>query len=224
MEKAYHLLLNKLDLVLNNIIPTKIKKDDLAKSSIWNKKKVFIRGGFYLVRSVSGKGKSTLINFLSGKRDDFIGKYFQDNQDCQLFNKSDWIQKRKNEIALVSQDLKLISSLSVLDNLTLKIELTNFIKIENIDQYLKQLGIQELKYKKCSSLSMGQQQRVAIIRSILQPFKWVLLDEPFSHLDEKNKKLSLDFVINHAQKQNAGIIISTLDIKEEYKGFKSIDL
>lgn len=213
-----------MDLILNNIIPKTIKRDDLTTSSIWDKKISFINGNFYLIRSVSGKGKSTLINFLSGQRDDFSGEHYHDNQDGKLILEEDWIQKRKNEIALVSQDLKLIRNLSVFENLLLKVELTNCIKTENIDQYLKQLGIHELKNKKCSSLSMGQQQRVAIIRSILQPFKWILLDEPFSHLDQKNKTLSLDFVIDQAQKQNAGIIITTLDIKEEYKGFQSINL
>lgn len=71
---------------------------------------------------------------------------------------------------------------------------------------------------------MGQQQRVAIIRAVIQPFKWLLIDEPFSHLDDENSKKALNFMLNAASKQNAGIILTTLNTKEEIDSFKSFDL
>ena len=71
---------------------------------------------------------------------------------------------------------------------------------------------------------MGQQQRVAIIRAVIQPFKWLLIDEPFSHLDDDNSKKALNFMLNAASKQNAGIILTTLNTKEEIDSFKSFDL
>ena len=58
---------------------------------------------------------------------------------------------------------------------------------------------------------MGQCQRVAIIRSLCQPFKWILMDEPFSHLDKKNANKAFDIIKHKANEVNAGIIITSLD-------------
>ena len=145
-------------------------------------------------------------------------------KNTQSLTSKNWIELRKNQIALVHQDLKLIGNLTVIENLLLKNELTEYSTIENIDNYLTQLEVFELKEKKCSELSMGQQQRIAIIRSILQPFNWIILDEPFSHLDKKNKSLALDLIIKSAKNNDAGIILMSLDTNEKLNSFKSIEL
>ena len=209
---------------LNNIIPNKVSNENIIKSSVWNNKLEFQKGDYYLISSPSGKGKSTLTSFLSGVRTDFTGDILIDKKNTQSLTSKNWIELRKNQIALVHQDLKLIANLTVIENLLLKNELTEYSTIENIDNYLTQLEVFELKEKKCSELSMGQQQRIAIIRSILQPFNWIILDEPFSHLDKKNKSLALDLIIKSAKNNDAGIILMSLDTNEKQKSFKSIEL
>ena len=184
----------------------------------------FQKGDYYLISSSSGKGKSTLTSFLSGVRTDFTGDILIDKKNTQSLTSENWIELRKNQISLVHQDLKLIGNLTVIENLLLKNELTEYSTIENIDNYLTQLEVFELKEKKCSELSMGQQQRIAIIRSILQPFNWIILDEPFSHLDKKNKSLALDLIIKSAKNNDAGIILMSLDTNEKLNSFKSIEL
>ena len=57
---------------------------------------------------------------------------------------------------------------------------------------------------------MGQQQRVAIIRALAQPFEWILLDEPFSHLDEENTQKCLTLIHQRCDEQRAGFILTTL--------------
>ena len=213
-----------MNLTFNNIVPLKVLKDDLVKSDVWNSKIIFEKGNNYLIRSVSGKGKSTLISFLSGCRNDFSGKFFMNEFYTKDLSKENWIELRKNKIALVNQDLKLMSNITVLENLLLKNDLTNHTKIENIESLLNNLNIINLKDKKCGHLSMGQQQRVAIIRSLLQPFTWILLDEPFSHLDKKNKLLAIELIIKVTKENKAGIILTTLDINENLDSFKSINL
>ena len=209
---------------LNNIIPNKVSNENIIKSNVWNSELEFQKGNYYLISSPSGKGKSTLTSFLSGCRTDFTGDILIDKKNTQSLTSENWIELRKNQIALVHQDLKLIGNITVLENLLLKNELTEYSTIENIDNYLTQLKVFELKEKKCSELSMGQQQRIAIIRSILQPFNWIILDEPFSHLDKKNKSLALDLIIKSAKNNDAGIILMSLDTNEKLNSFKSIEL
>lgn len=213
-----------MDLTFNNIIPENITANYVSSSPLWNNQFCFKEKEYYLIRSISGKGKSTLINILSGKNINYNGTQFHKQSNCGNFNAEKWIQVRKNEIALVNQDLKLIDHLTVQENLLLKLELTAFVNNNIINDYLIKLGIEELKDKKCCFLSMGQLQRVAIIRGLLQPFKWILLDEPFSHLDQENKNIALELIINSAKKQNAGIVLTTLAINEELNLFKAIDL
>jgi putative ABC transport system ATP-binding protein len=57
---------------------------------------------------------------------------------------------------------------------------------------------------------MGQQQRVAIIRALCQPFDWLLMDEPFSHLDEENTQRALSLINRRANDINSGFILTTL--------------
>jgi ABC-type lipoprotein export system ATPase subunit len=57
---------------------------------------------------------------------------------------------------------------------------------------------------------MGQQQRVAIIRAICQPFSWLLLDEPFSHLDTKNAEICMAIINQVCEKQHAGWVLTAL--------------
>ena len=59
-------------------------------------------------------------------------------------------------------------------------------------------------------LSYGQRQRIAVIRAFCQPFDFILLDEPFSHLDDVNQSLLMDLIEIEAKKNNAGIILTTL--------------
>lgn len=213
-----------MDLILDNINPRTIEAKDITNSNIWGRNLIFNSKKNYLIRSVSGKGKSTLINYLSGLRNDFDGQLTIGEIKSSELSLDNWIEKRKTEIALVNQDLKLISSLSVIENLFLKNELTNHVNDETIYQYLKELGIFDLKNKKCNQLSVGQQQRVAIVRSLLQPFGWILMDEPFSHLDETNQINVLNLIIKVAKNQNAGVILTSLDTNQEIPHFKSIDL
>jgi putative ABC transport system ATP-binding protein len=71
---------------------------------------------------------------------------------------------------------------------------------------------------------MGQQQRVAIIRALAQPFEWIVLDEPFSHLDHKNAQIAYSLIEKNCNNQDAGFILTTLDATSEVKFNKEINL
>jgi putative ABC transport system ATP-binding protein len=63
----------------------------------------------------------------------------------------------------------------------------------------------------CGELSFGQQQRIAILRALAKPFQWLMLDEPFSHLDPNNTQLAWQLILEIAQQRKAGVIITSLN-------------
>jgi ABC-type lipoprotein export system ATPase subunit len=75
---------------------------------------------------------------------------------------------------------------------------------------LEQLEIDNKWEQQCGLLSMGQQQRVAIVRALLQPFEWLILDEPFSHLDTENSQRALDLINKRSDELKAGFVLTTL--------------
>ena len=73
------------------------------------------------------------------------------------------------------------------------------------------LGIEDKLNSTCSTCSYGEQQRIAIIRSLLQPFDFLLLDEPFSHLDEKNAEKAMQLMLEEANQRKATIVFADLE-------------
>jgi putative ABC transport system ATP-binding protein len=73
-------------------------------------------------------------------------------------------------------------------------------------------------------MSFGERQRVAIIRSLLQPFDWILLDEPFSHLDQNNIKKAAQLIIEEVNKRKAGILIASLGADTVFDNARKIQL
>ena len=71
---------------------------------------------------------------------------------------------------------------------------------------------------------MGQQQRVAILRALIQPFKCLLMDEPFSHLDEDNRLICSSLIHNQLKKNNAGMIVTSLDGIVELESHRMIQI
>ena len=88
----------------------------------------------------------------------------------------------------------------------------------------KRLGIESKLNKPCKTCSYGEQQRIAIIRALQQPYDFLLLDEPFSHLDELNRKKAMDLMEEESNKRNATIILADLREIEYFKSERKIHL
>src|SRR5690606_36036205 len=121
-----------------------------------------------------------------GLRKDYTGEITYDNQNISSFSPSEWANIRQTKIAVVFQDLQLFPKFTVKENLLIKNRLTNVFSEMEIIQMLEELEIDDKWSQQCGILSMGQQQRVAIIRALIQPYIWLIMDEPFSHLDKEN--------------------------------------
>ena len=117
-------------------------------------------------------------------------------------------------MSYVFQDFKLFPDLTVFENLALKNSLTHHKSTKEIEAFINRVQLHHKKNRLVKQLSMGQQQRVAILRAICQPFDFILMDEPFSHLDKENIKILTDILNEECKKNDAGLIITSLG--EEY--------
>lgn len=179
--------------------------------SIWGNEAKLEAGKKILLNASSGKGKSTFSMTVFGIRKDYDGTILYDGQDIKSFSVDEWVEIRQRRISTVFQDLQLFHKLTVAENLLLKNQLTDYKTEQEIKSMLNQLEIGHKWNDPCGLLSMGQQQRVAIVRSLCQPFNWLVLDEPFSHLDEQNSMRCLSMIDAECNRQNAGFILTSLD-------------
>jgi ABC-type multidrug transport system ATPase subunit len=118
----------------------------------------------------------------------------------------------------------LFDKLTVKQNLLLKNQLTDFKKESEIKLLIEQLGLENKWDQVCGTLSLGQQQRVSIIRALLQPAKFLVMDEPFSHLDDLNSSIALDLIKSHCDKNEIGIILTSLGDKYSIEWDKIVQI
>ena len=95
-----------------------------------------------------------------------------------------------------------------------------------INSYLKELGLEEKSKQKVTDLSVGQAQRLAVIRSFINKPKWILCDEPTSALDDENTDKLLNLLKSEAQKNGSSLIIVTHDkrVKSHFENNKILQL
>jgi ABC-type lipoprotein export system ATPase subunit len=194
----------------NHIIPLPLKQTKHDSKSIWGSKLVWESPQKTILNAVSGKGKSTFVDVLTGVRNDYEGIVKFDGKPIKDFTSTDWSRYRTSKIATVYQDLQLFDDLSVLDNVLVKNELTSHLTLDEIITLLYRLGVDSLKDKVCKNLSYGQKQRVAIVRALAQPFELLILDEPFSHLDKVNESVAIDILLEACENNEGGFIMTTL--------------
>ena len=89
---------------------------------------------------------------------------------------------------------------------------------------MKELGIDSRADYPVGRMSIGQQQRVAIIRSLCQPFDFIILDEPVSHLDPDNNRIAARMIQREAERQGAGIITTSVGNRLLLDNLKTIRL
>lgn len=197
-------------IVLLNTLPAVFAGREEDHSEVWLRNVEFERGKHYLISAESGTGKSSLCSYIYGYRIDYSGVMQFDGTDIRTLSVEQWCDVRKNHIAYLPQDLRLFPELTAIENIQLKNRLTNFKTEKEIISYFERLGIPEKVNSLVGKLSIGQQQRVAIIRALCQPADFILLDEPVSHLDEANNAIVAQMVTEEAARQGAGVISTSV--------------
>ncbi len=200
---------------LQNVVPSPLEETGInPDSQIWATDCAFEVGKKYLVTAPSGKGKSTLVHLIYGLRKDFTGDIAINQDDTRSIAPETWSSLRQKKISIVFQDLRLFPQLTAMENILLKSDLTNAYSPNEIKDIAERLNIESHLNKPISTLSYGQRQRIAIIRALCQPFEFLLLDEPFSHLDEANIKAAVSLILEACEVNEAGLILVSL--QEDY--------
>ncbi len=209
-------------LTFERLVPAPLE-GNTAPDSIWQTGVSFSQGKLYSVYAPSGKGKSTLMHILLGIRRDFSGVYAIHGKDSAAYTPDDWAGLRRDRLASVYQDLKLFPQISAAENIAIKASLTGFSS-SRWRAMAERLGIANLLERPCRTLSMGQQQRVAIVRALSQPFQYLLMDEPVSHLDRENARLVIDLALEEAATQGAAVLLTGLNVQDTPAQFQPVQI
>ncbi len=192
---------------LQHTLPQVFAARDTVISQVWHQDIVFDKGKRYLIEASSGTGKSSLCSYIYGYRRDYQGIISFDGRNIRSFSVGEWTDVRKHSLSILFQELRIFPELTALENVLLKNRLTNHKKKKEILALFEATGIPD---ERAGKLSFGQQQRVAFIRSLCQPFDFIFLDEPISHLDNDNSAIMSRLLMEEAGKQGAGIIVTSI--------------
>ncbi|MBQ2166371.1 MAG: ATP-binding cassette domain-containing protein [Bacteroidaceae bacterium] len=202
-------------IILKHTLPQVFAQRSDIISDVWLKDIIFEKGKTYLLEANSGTGKSSLCSFVYGYRKDYQGRIFFDEQNILQLTVKQWVDQRKKHLSLLWQDLRLFPELSAFENVLLKNKLTGFQKKKTIEEWFDRLGIDDKKNALVGQMSFGQQQRVALIRALCQPFDFLFADEPVSHLDDSNSQIMADILQEEVEKQGAGLIVTSIGKRME---------
>lgn len=197
-------------ITFDKVIPHVFAHQTNLTSDIWNGEATFEKEKLYLVEAESGKGKSTFCSYILGYRHDYEGRITFDDELIKEYKIKQWTNMRISHLAYLFQELRLFPELTAWENVEIKNKLTGFKSKKDIEEWFERLGIADKMNSKVGLMSFGQQQRVAMIRALSQPFDFILADEPISHLDDNNSAIMADIMMTEAKKQGAGVIVTSI--------------
>ncbi len=195
---------------LKQTLPLVFADRNSVTSDVWHQNLMFQKGKRYLIEAASGTGKSSLLGYLYGYRHDYQGIICFEERNIRSLTPDEWVTVRRRSLSLLFQDLHLFPELTALENVQLKNRLTNYKKKKKVLALFDALHLQDKVNEPAGHLSFGQQQRVAFIRSLCQPFDFLLLDEPVSHLDDENALLMAQLAQEEAEQQGAGMLVTSI--------------
>lgn len=197
-------------IALHNTLPRVFRDRSDIQSDIWHQDVTFERGHLYLVEAASGTGKSSLCSYLIGYRQDYDGTISFDGRDIREMCTYDWTVARQRSLSTMFQELRLFPELTAWENVQIKNQLTHHKNDAELRGWFDRLGIGDKCNVKLAHMSIGQQQRVALIRALCQPFDFLLADEPVSHLDDENSQVLGELMMEEVRRQGAGAIITSI--------------
>lgn len=195
---------------LKGVVPEIFAERKDIVSDIWHADAVFERGKTYLIEAASGTGKSSLCSYLYGQRGDYRGEISFDGEDVKRYGINHWCDIRQHNISILFQDLRLFGELTALENVEVKNRITKHRDLKQIGMWFEELGIADKLNARIDRMSYGQQQRVALIRALCQPYDFLFLDEPISHLDDRNSDIMRDIILREAKMSGAAVVATSI--------------
>lgn len=213
-----------MQIALQHLSPVFLEKEKIEQSELWNKDLLFNMGEKIQLVAPSGSGKTSFIHFLYGLRNDYTGIIVFDDKNIKHFTAEETAACRSNKLSIVFQDLRLFAEHSAAENINIKKILNPYPAALSVDEMATRLGLTSKLNQAANICSYGEQQRIAIIRALQQPFDFLILDEPFSHLDEANSQKAMLLIEEEARKRNAGIILADLSEVTFFKADRTLRL
>lgn len=213
-------------IILDHVVPSHLADfpDKVKESDVWGKMFAFSPGSNYIVEAASGTGKSSLCSFIYALRTDYSGSIsILGSAPVSSLSISAVCRLRASSIGWLPQQLGLFDSLSALDNVLVKNRLTSFLSLDRILEMFRALDIADKIHVPVRLLSVGQQQRVAVIRALAQPSRFLILDEPVSHLDPE-MSLRVARLIEESVSPGASIIATSVGNRLPLSSFNLVKL
>lgn len=211
-------------ITLQQTLPQVFADRDTIVSDVWHQSLELKKGEKVLIEAASGTGKSSFCSYIYGYRDDYQGIICFDGKNIKSLSVSEWMEIRKTSLSILFQELRLFTELTAWENVQIKNSLTGFKQKKEIKQWFEALGIADKWDTPLGKLSFGQQQRVALVRALCQPFDFIFLDEPVSHLDDENGRIMAAILTEEAEKQGAGIVVTSIGKHLELDYHKTLKL
>ncbi|RPD37971.1 ATP-binding cassette domain-containing protein [Chitinophaga barathri] len=208
-----------MQIQLSAVVPVPLRERILQRQSdIWNRDVTFQPGQFIKIKAPSGTGKTTLVHYLYHIRYDYTGSISVDGKPWQDYNRDQLSAIRQRQVSVVFQDLRLFDQLSALENIELKrvMDPQPYYPQEKTLEFAERLGVTHVLKQSGATLSYGERQRIAIIRALMQPFEWLMMDEPFSHLDDANADKAARLIAEECHARKAGFILTDLDHDQRF--------
>ena len=202
-----------MQIQLQQVVPIPLKeKFSQRPSEVWNTNIVFHKGDWIKIVAPSGTGKTTLMNILYKVRHDYEGSVHWENLELKNISGDELAKLRQQKVSVIFQDLRLFENLTARENIEINRVLQKpYYESDKIDEMAALLGITHILHQRAGVCSYGEQQRIAIIRALVQPFEWLIMDEPFSHLDIANTQKAATLIAAECKKRNAGFVLTDLD-------------
>lgn len=182
-------------------------------------------GEFVAITGASGSGKSTLLYILAGLDKPTSGEVSVDQINLSSLSDNQLSSFRRKKVGLIYQFYNLIPTLTVEENIVLPVRLDKReLKKDRLENLLKVFHLEKKKYSYPSQLSGGEQQRVAIARSLFMNPMIILADEPTGNLDSKNSKEVIAYLKNTNKKYNRTLIVVTHNMEIANEADRIIEL
>ncbi|CAN5219097.1 ATP-binding cassette domain-containing protein [soil metagenome] len=208
-----------MQIELQQIVPVPLK-DKFSKrgSDVWNKNIQLSKGEWIKIKAPSGTGKTTFVHIIYKMRSDYEGNVLWNHNNLRQISGNELAQLRQQNISVIFQDLRLFANLTARENIELnRVLQTPYYEAGIIESMAETLGVAHVLGQRAGLCSYGEQQRIAIIRALIQPFDWLLMDEPFSHLDQENIAKATTLIAAECSKRGAGFILTDLDNDDHFK-------